>query len=348
MRENANALSIWPSSAYLDGFEPSETALNVIDPDLKTHVEAEFMQYRSAVREGHALAEVEAIARSLAAGIAESEQRLAGDELGPTAVFVGALTILAREGLEAVLLVVAIFGVLKRAGRRDALRYVHAGWTSALAAGAATWWIASRFVAMTGASREVVEGVSALVATAILFYVSYWLLSKTESARWQHFLDDRLKGALTRGSLGALAVVTFVAVYRECFETVLFFQALAAQAGPEGTAPLFAGIGAGAGVLALLALTIFRFGQRLPMRRFFAASSLLLYGLAIVLAGHGVAALQEAGWIPATPLSLFRIEWLGIYPTWQGIVLQGALVCAAFFALPLVVGGFRREPTRTA
>ncbi len=76
----------------------------------------------------------------------------------------------------------------------------------------------------------------------------------------------------------------------------------------------------------MLALAVFRFGQRLPMRRFFAASSLLLYGLAIVLAGHGIAALQEAGWIPATPVSLFRIEWLGIYPTWQGLALQGALV----------------------
>jgi high-affinity iron transporter len=342
-RERALDLAV---SAYLDGFEPSEAALNVIDPELRNRVEAEFIQYRGAVREGHALAEVEAIQRSLATGIAEAEQRLAGGELGPTAVFVGALTILAREGLEAVLLVVAIFGVLKRAGRRDALRYVHAGWITALAAGAATWWVAARFVAMSGASREVVEGVSALLATTILFYVSYWLLSKTEAARWQHFLDDRLKGALTRGSLGALGTVTFVAVYRECFETVLFFQALAAQAGSGGTAPLFAGIGAGAALLAVLALTVFRFGQRLPLRRFFAASSLLLYGLAIVLAGHGIAALQEAGWIPATPLSLFRIEWLGIYPTWQGIALQGALLCAAFFALPLVVGGFRREPTR--
>jgi high-affinity iron transporter len=277
--------------------------------------------------------------------IAQAEQRLGADELGPTAVFVGALTILAREGLEAVLLVVAIIGVLTRAGRRDALRFVHAGWIGALTAGAATWWVASRVVAMSGASREVIEGVSALVATAILFYVSYWLLSKTESARWQAFLDDRLKGALTRGSLGALTAVTFVAVYRECFETVLFFQALSAQAGPDGTAPLFAGIGAGAALLAVLALTVFRFGQRLPMRQFFAASSLLLYGLAIVLAGHGIAALQEAGWIPATPLSLFRIEWLGIYPTWQGLALQGALLCAAFFALPLVVGGFRRPAT---
>ncbi len=98
-------------------------------------------------------------------------------------------------------------------------------------------------------------------------------------------------------------------------------------------------------MLAVLALTVFRFGQRLPMRRFFAASSLLLYGLAIVLAGHGIAALQEAGWIPATPVSLFRLEWLGIYPTWQGLALQGVLVLAAVVALPMVVGGFRREPT---
>jgi len=75
---------------------------------------------------------------------------------------------------------------------------------------------------------------------------------------------------------------------------------------------------------------------------------LLLYGLAIVLAGHGIAALQEAGWIPATSVSLFRIEWLGIYPTWQGLALQGALVLAALAALPMVVGGFRGEPTRAS
>jgi high-affinity iron transporter len=344
-RERALDLAV---SAYLDGFEHAEPALNVVDPELRNRVEGEFIQYRAALRAGRAPAEVEAIGQALAAQLGQAEARLAGDGLGPTAVFVGALTILAREGLEAVLLVVAIFGVLTRAGRRDALRFVHAGWIAALAAGAATWWIASRFVAVSGASREVVEGVSALVATAILFYVSYWLLSKTEATRWQAFLDDRLAGALSRGSLGALTAVTFVAVYRECFETVLFFQALSAQAGPAGEAPLVAGIGAGLILLAVLALTVFRFGQRMPMRRFFAASSLLLYGLAIVLAGHGIAALQEAGWIPATPLSLFRFEWLGIYPTWQGLALQGALVCAAFFALPLVVGGFRREPTRAA
>jgi high-affinity iron transporter len=333
-------------SAYLDGFEHAEPALNAIDGPLRTSIEAEFVRYRAALRSGSSAAEITAIHRSLAEQLARADQELAGAGLAPTAVFAGALTILAREGLEAVLLVVAILAVLRRAGRLDATRFVHAGWISALVAGAATWWIASNVVAMSGASREVVEGVSALLAAAILFYVSYWLLSRTEAARWQAFLDDRLKSALSRGSLGMLAFLSFVAVYRECFETVLFFQALAAQAGPDGRGSLLAGIAAGAAVLGLLALVVFRFGQRLPMRRFFAASSLLLYGLSVVLAGHGVAALQEAGWIPATPVSLFRFEWLGIYPTVQGLALQAVLLVAAFAALPLVVGSFQSEPKR--
>jgi high-affinity iron transporter len=334
------------TSSYLDGFEHVEPALNAVDAALRTEIEGEYVRYRAALRSGSAPAEIAAIQRSLAERIATADSKLAKGGIGATAVFAGALTILAREGLEAVLLVVAILGVLGRAGRSDAARFVHAGWLAALVAGAATWWIASYVVAMSGASREVIEGVSALLATAVLFYISYWLLSKTEAARWQAFLDDRFKAALSRGSLGLLAGLTFVAVYREVFETVLFFQALAAQAGPEGRSALVAGMGAGVVLLVVLALSIFRLGQRLPMRRFFAASSVLLYGLAVVLAGHGIAALQEAGWIPATPASFFRFEWLGIYPTWQGLALQAALLVAALAALPMLAGGLQKEPRR--
>jgi high-affinity iron transporter len=334
------------TSAYLDGFEHVEPALNAVDGALRAAIEEEFVRYRAALRSGAAPGEVVATARSLAAQLERAAARLDDGGLGPTAVFVGALTILAREGLEAVLLVVAILGVLTRAGRRDAARFVHAGWIAALAAGFATWWIATHLVVVSGARREVIEGVSALAATAILFYVSYWLLSKTEVARWQAFLDGRLRSALGRGSLGMLTALTFVAVYRECFETVLFFQALAAQAGPPGRNALAGGLAAGVVLLAILAAIVFRFGQRLPLRRFFAASSVLLYALAIVLAGHGVAALQEAGWIPATPASFFRFEWLGIYPTWQGLAAQGALVVAALAAWPLLVGSFQEAPRR--
>jgi high-affinity iron transporter len=162
--------------------------------------------------------------------------------------------------------------------------------------------------------------------------VSFWLVSKIETQRWQSWLDSRFRTALSTGSLLSLSVVSFVAVYRESLETALFYQALWAQASDGRTVLL--GMGAGAVLLAFLAVGIFRFGLRLPMKHFFAASSFLLYALAIVLAGHGVAALQEAGWIPVTWVRGVRIEWLGVHPTAEGLALQGLLLVAALAAIP--------------
>jgi high-affinity iron transporter len=329
-------------SAYLDGFEPVEPALATLDPALRRDAEAAFFRYREALRRRRPAGEVEPLYRAVLAALDQAESRLAGGALGPTAAFVSALTILAREGLEAVLLVVAIATVLSRAGRRDALPWVHAGWIGALVAGGITWWAAGRLIDLSGARREVVEGLSALLASAILFYVSYWLVSKVEATRWQAFLGGRIREAVSTGRLGALAALSFVAVYRECFETVLFYEALGAQAGPEGAHAVAAGVGAGALVLAVLATAVFRFGQRMPMRRFFTASSLLLYGLCVVLAGHGVAALQEAAWLPVTPVPFPSVDWLGVHPTLQGLAAQGALVVAALAAFVKLSGGLRR------
>jgi high-affinity iron transporter len=328
-------------SAYLDGFEHVEPALSAVDARLRTDIEAAFLHYRDALRGGRPEATVGELHAALAADLARAERRLAKGGLGRGPTFVASLTILTREGLEAVLLVIAIVGVLTRAGRRDALPWVHAGWIGALVAGAATWWAAGRLVEMTGARREVVEGVSALAAAAILFYVSYWLVSKLDAARWQAFVGGRIREAASGGRLLALAGVTFVAVYRECFETVLFYQALAAQAGPGGLRPIAAGIAVGIVLLAAIAIAFFRFGSRLPLRRFFAASSVLLYALAVVMAGHGVAALQEAAWLPATLVPGPTVEWLGLHPTLEGLAVQGALVLAALAAFVKLSGVLR-------
>jgi high-affinity iron transporter len=172
---------------------------------------------------------------------------------------------------------------------------------------------------------------------ALLFYVSFWLVSKLEATRWQAFLGRRARAALAGGSLTALAGVAFVAVYREALETVLFYQAVFAQAGPAGTRSVWLGLGAGAGCLFVIATAILRLGRRLPLRAFFATSSVLLYALAVVLAGHGVAALQEAGWLPATWVPAPRLEWLGLYPSAEGLALQALLVAVALAALPFAL-----------
>ncbi len=328
-------------SAYLDGYEHVEPALAVVDPALSRGIEVEFLRYRDALRTGRGDAELETLRAALAANLARAERRLDGAGLGPTATFIASLTILTREGLEALLLVVAITGVLSRAGQRAALPWVHAGWLSALLAGAATWWAAGRLVEISGARREVIEGLSALLAAAILFYVSYWLVSKISTSRWQAFLARQIREAASTGRVAALAGLSFIAVYRECFETVLFYQALAAQAGPAGAPPIAAGIGAGIVLLAILAALVFRFGRRLPLRAFFAASSGLLYALCVVLAGHGIAALQEAAWLPMTIVPGPRIDWLGIHPTLEGLAVQAALLLAAFAAFVKLSGGLR-------
>ena len=330
-------------AGYIEDFEPLEPSLNALDRELRISVEQDFMRYRALIRAGASRAELEPVYAALSGLLDAVERRLAKGDLGPAAIFTGALAIVAREGLEAVLVVVALIGVLVRANRRDALRWVHRGWVAALVAGAATWYAAQGLVRVTGAQREVIEGISSLIATAILFYVSYWFVSNLATERWQTFLHDRLSTALGRGNFWALTAVSFVAVYRELLETVLFFQALSAQAGPGGLRPLLLGIVAGAALLALLATLILRFGLRLPMRAFFGLSSALLYTLAVVLAGQGVAALQEVDWLPATVITDLRVEWLGIHGTLEGLALQGVLVAAALATIPRLLSVHRER-----
>jgi high-affinity iron transporter len=326
--DTARALDL-AVAAYLDGLEPVEPTLEAVDPELRRELESGFLRYRSDLR---AAREVEDLAAQLERGLEQAERRLGRSELRGTPLFLSSLLILAREGLEAILIVVALCSVLVRAGRPEAVGFVHAGWSAALLAGALTALAARQLVQISGAQREVIEGVSSLLATAILFYVSFWLVSKVETRRWQSYLDQRFRSALSKGSLLSLSVVSFVAVYRESLETALFYQALWAQASDERT--ILLGMGTATLLLAVFAIAIFRFGLRLPMKHFFGVSSVLLYALAIVLAGQGVAALQEAGWIPVTWVRGVRVEWLGIHPTVEGLALQGVLLAAALAAIP--------------
>ncbi|HKJ71490.1 MAG TPA: FTR1 family protein, partial [Gammaproteobacteria bacterium] len=255
-------------------------------------------------------------------------QRLESGTLSTGVAFVTSLGILLREGLEALLVVGAILTVLVRTGQREGLPYLHAGWVIALAFGGVTWYAARELIAISGAGREAVEGLSGLVAAVILFYVSYWFVTKVEHRKWQAFIRSKVDAAVNHGALWVLAFVVFLAVYREVFETILFYQALWGQAaaGPGNGAAIVWGIVVAAVGLLALGWGIFKAGIRLPLRAFFLASSVLLFVLAVVLAGKGVLGLQEAGWIEPTPVSFPRIGLLGIYPYAAPLLVQGGLI----------------------
>ena len=313
-------------SSYLDGFELVEASLDAVDRGLRTEVEAEMIRYRGLLRDGAPLPQVEAQAARIDGLLGRARDLLDAGSLSPSATFLTAFVILVREGLEAILIVAAIYALLVQAGRRDALAFIHAGWIAALVAGGITWLVASYVVGISGATREVTEGVTALIAAAILLYVGFWMHGKSHVRQWQAYLSKRLRGALTARTMWALAFVSFLAVYREAFETVLFYQALALQAGAGGYTPLLGGLLVAAVVLLALSWVIVRGSVRLPLGIFFGSSSVLIGLLAVVLAGKGIAALQEAGWLPIHAVRFPSLPVLGVYPNLQSLALQGVLL----------------------
>jgi high-affinity iron transporter len=255
---------------------------------------------------------------------------------------VSAFIILLREGLEAILVLAAIIAFLVKAQRRDALRYIHAGWIGALALGVLTWFAASYLINVSGAGREMTEGITALFSAAILLYVGWWLHDKSHAQAWKQFISDKLAGALSSGTIWALASLSFLAVYREVFESVLFYEALWAQTDAAGHGSILGGMLAGAATLALIAWLIFRYGVRLPIGVFFGVSSAFLAVLAMVFAGQGIGALQEAGAVNATLIDFPRIPSLGIFPTVQSLLAQ-----LAVFAAIVAVLAWSRRGSRT-
>jgi len=335
-RASARQLAI---TAYLEGFELVEASLDNVDPGLRRRIEEAMMALRSDIEAGKP---ADALGQSVQAVnilLDEAESKLAEGEMSPAAAFTSSLLILLREGLEAILVLAAIIAFVVKTGRRDALPYIHVGWMAAVLLGAATWFAANRFLSVTGASRELTEGFSALLAAAMLLYVGLWLHNRSHAQAWQAFIRDQVTSALGKRTLWAMAGISFLAVYRELFEVILFYETLWAQAGPARQGAVLGGIVAAAALLALLGGLIFKYGLRLPIGLFFTVTSWLLVVMAVVFVGHGIAALQEAGLLVATPVPFLDVPLLGLHPNVQGLIAQS--VTLALTVAVLLAGGRR-------
>jgi high-affinity iron transporter len=311
-------------SAYLDGFEPVEAVLSVRDNGLMIRIEGAMADLRSAVSRGEPPNSVGARVIALDRLFADAAAVLGAGDASATSSFLASFTILVREGLEAILIVTAMLSFLAKADRRDVLQYVHGGWVAALVAGFGTWAAATWVVSINGASRELTEGFGGVFAALVLLWVGIWMHGKSHADSWQRYIRDRIGRALDRRSAWFLFALSFIVVYREVFETILFYAAI------WGLGNGGAVIGGGATavvVLGLVAFVMLRFSRMLPIGRFFAFSSGLIAILAVVLIGKGSAALQEAGYLPVSPIAAFpRSELLGLYPTQETLLAQIAMV----------------------
>jgi len=251
-----------------------------------------------------------------------------------------------REGFEVVLIVGALLAYASKAGAPTMRRPILLGTAAGAAASLLTAYAMVRLFEASGATGDVIEGVTMLLASAVLFFVSYWLISKAEADRWQRYIQGKVKNALATGNAAALGGAAFLAVYREGTETVLFYKALIDSA-PGALAAVLAGVAVGGAGLALLYMLYTRLGARLPLRQFFFVTGSLLYYLAVVFAGKGVAELQAAGWIGTTTLAWGpRIDLLGLYPTVETLAAQGALLLCVLYAIVVTLRRVRRDEAR--
>jgi high-affinity iron transporter len=318
--------------AYIT-FEQIERKLRVKDPALTAQIEEAFTSLRTRAGAGATPAQLAAIRTDLARALERAERTIT-DRLSPWNLFVQSFGILIREGLEAILVIGALMAFLVKSGNQHRRRDIHIGVGAAVLMSLLTALALETVFVLSPSHQEGLEGGVMLVATVTLFYVSYWLLSKMEVAKWNRFVKGKVEDALTRGSALALASVAFLAVYREGFETVLFYKALAVSGGSGALVPVVAGVAVGAVLLAGVYLAINRFGVRLPLKPLFGITGALLYYIAFVFAGKGMADLQEAGVVALTPMpGAPRVPAMGIYPTLESLSAQGVLVLLAVLAL---------------
>lgn len=344
-------------TAYLDHFELAEVPLRLRNPNLVLDLEFKFAQLRNGIRAGDSLSEIRADAAAVREGLRDVERTLAEKGLAaPLLAFFFSFTILFREGIEAVLLIAVLLGALASGRAADYRRPFALGIALAVVASVATWLLAALVIEVAPLQRELLEAVTGVVAVVMLFAITFWLVARLEHRHWMEFMRARVSAAIGAGTGLAFATLGFTAVYREGFETALFYQALALFA--EGLELwILLGIGAAAVALCAVAYAILKLGKRLPLKPLLLAAVSVLLLLSVAFAGNAVYALQAGDYIAVTPvdrgwarLPIYLAELTGIRPTQQGLLVQGALLAIylagalwMFVVRPLRRGG---EPLR--
>jgi high-affinity iron transporter len=318
------------SRLYFDVFEGSgmEFTLNLKDQSFMLKIESGFSLAISQSMRGEPKSELEKSWASLKKDLEYAvEHYSSGEKMqsfwGRT---VQSFLILFREGIEAMLVVAALVAYLRRSGYSDKVKIIRHGVVWALAASIAAAWALSRLTQASGADREVMEGITMLIASVVLIYVSYWLTAKRDADRWQAFIRDKMDQAVGGGSMFALGSVAFLAVFREGAETILFYMALIGGSTGQLDA-VWTGMALASAALVVVYSVIRLASIRLPLGVFFGGTAVLLFVMAFVFVGQGILELQVGSLIRTTRLEGWpMVSWLGIFPTRETVLGQAAVL----------------------
>ena len=316
-------------SAYLDSYERIEVPLRPINPDYTLDMEIKFAELRNLILQHQPYPRVEAKVVEIRSGLDESERLVTGTgTLAPSLAFSTSFSIIFREGLESALIIGAILTYLEASRNSHYKKHVYLGIVIAIIATVITWFIAQFVIDITGASKELIEAIAGIFAVAVLFWVSFWILNKVETKKWIEFVKAKVWQATTTGSVMVFAMLSFFTVYREGFETVLFYQAMFSFAKNMETF-VFLGLVLGLAVIISVVFVIRRLGKKLPLRVLFGLTMAIGAYMSIAFIGNAIREFQEIGYISTTHLFgiIPRLEinlatMTGIHPTLETTIAQ--------------------------
>ncbi|WP_309400839.1 FTR1 family iron permease [Cerasicoccus maritimus] len=320
------------SRLYFDVFEGSgmEFTLDLKSSDAMLKIESGFSLIISQCMRSESKESIEATWKQMKVDMDYAVQHYSSGEEAPSfwGRVVQSFLILFREGIEAMLVVAALVAYLRRSGYSDKVKVIWWSCGLALIASVGAAWLLTSVIQASGANQEVIEGVTMLIAAAVLVYVSYWLTAKRDADRWQAFVKKSMDQAISGGSMFALGLVAFLAVFREGAETILFYQALMVGSGEQNNSVWIGMAIAAVGLVAVY--FVVRFASiKLPISLFFGSTAVLLFAMAFVFTGQGILELQVGSLVQTTRLDGWpMVSWLGIFPTRETMIGQ-ALILAA-------------------
>ena len=317
---------------YFDEFEASgmENKVGAIDVGLKTKIEGNFGEVVALMKAGVSVERLQQAADNLGANLDAALEKTSGSS-SPWALFVYALTIILREGFEALIIVAAVVAYLLKTGNEKRMSIVYSSLGVAVVLSFVMAWVMNLiFAGAAGQKREVMEGAVMLIAVGLLFYVGFWLLSNAGAKKWSKYIQSHVSESISAGSAKALWWTVFLAVFREGAETVLFYQALIFDAKDSaGYSMIVLGFVVGLIVL-LVTYYVFKiFAIKIPIKSFFLVTSAIIFYMSIVFVGKGLMEFVEGKIFVPTKIEGFpTIEWLGIYPYYESLVPQTIMIAA--------------------
>lgn len=317
--------------AYLEGIEPNEFELKKNNSNLVLELEKNVAAIHASTAKKQGAATMTHL-KNLAKLLDTTEEKLNAQEYGAWLSAFMTASILLREGLEALLVIIIFMNVLNAANLIDLKKVVHAGWILSLVVGILIWLLVGELLAKSRVNVELMEGILTISAVAMLVFIGFWMHKRSSMEQWVNYIKKQINTRSGKASVWGIFTLSFIVVFREIFESILFISTIDLQSGGAHRTYILAGGIVAFIIILVLYQIITRLSARIPFSKIISFSVLILSVLAVMLTGKAIHSFQESGLVKQHFIeNLPMIDVIGFYPTWETVWAQIAVVIILVF-----------------